>query len=144
MAKRGALVLALALAGCEDAYYPRPVVEYGANWMGVQAFSHEFCSDCHPSIAEPAFPDALEADLTCYNDACEVTPTECTGLTCDDCRALLCSTYIVPHDPEGSLFWRVISDDDRQPGERAEPPTGTLSAEQIEFVREWIDAGAPL
>ena len=50
MPVRGVLALLLALAGCEDAWYPQPVVEYGSNWMGVQAFSHDFCSDCHPSV----------------------------------------------------------------------------------------------
>ena len=144
MLVRGVLALVVALAGCEDSYYPRPVVEYGSNWMGVQAFSHDFCSDCHPSVAEPAFPDALQADLECWDDVCEVAPTECAGLTCDDCRALLCGRYVIPNDPEGSLFWRVISDEDREPGDRAEPPTGTLTAEQIEFVRTWIDEGASL
>ena len=67
MVVRGLLALVVALAGCEDAYYPRPFVEYGDNWMGVQAFSQDFCSECHPSVAEPAFPDALEADAECWD-----------------------------------------------------------------------------
>ena len=108
----------------------------------------EICSECHPSVAEPAFPDALEADAECWDAACPnqpPAPAECSGLTCEECGALRsCGSYVVPEDPEGSLFWRVISDEDRQPGDRAEPPTGTLEADQIRFVRDWIDDGVPL
>ena len=94
-----------------------------ANWTGVFAFTYAECRQCHDSIAEPLWPEALEADILDPDD--------------DD-------PYIVPGDPQASYFWRVLSEADRQPGDLKMPMTGTLPAEQIEFIEEWILAGAPL
>ncbi len=51
--------------------------------------------------------------------------------------------WIVPGRPESSRLFQVVKLSDRDPG--AMPPTGhALSKTEIETLREWIQAGAPL
>lgn len=116
------LVAALALlVGCDDTVFPPHYVEYEPDWLGIQAFTYQNCRGCHPSIAEPSWPEALEDDILSGE-----------------------GVYVVPGDAQASWFWRVLSDEDRETGDPIMPATGALPAEQIEFVREWIEAGAPL
>jgi hypothetical protein len=65
----------------------------------------------------------------------------------NDTRALAAlrgpGNWIVPGKPESSRFLRVVTIPDSQPG--AMPPTGhAISAREIEKLRAWIAAGAPL
>lgn len=121
MSTRAVLVLATMLVGCDDTVFPQHIVEYENDWTGVSAFTYNTCRGCHPSVAEPSWPEALEEDLLSEE-----------GL------------YVVPGDPAASYFWRVLSDADREEGDLRMPATGSLPPEQIEFIREWILAGAPL
>jgi uncharacterized membrane protein/mono/diheme cytochrome c family protein len=47
---------------------------------------------------------------------------------------------VVPFEPAQSELWNLIRDDEMPP---AEAEAGTLSAEEKEVIRAWIEAGAP-
>lgn len=49
------------------------------------------------------------------------------------------AALIVPGNPDGSRLWQVIQHHDN---DVAMPPSGKLSPEQIEFLRQWIISGA--
>lgn len=121
MSPRALLVVVALVAGCDDTIYPQHLVEYEPDWLGVQAFTYNSCRQCHPSIADPSWPEGLEDDLVSGE-----------------------GVYVVPGDPAASFFWRVLSDEDREPGDPIMPANGALPEEQIQFVKEWILAGAPL
>ncbi len=119
----GLVALALLItAGCDDTLFPGNERVYEPNWLGVQVFTFDHCAQCHPSLAEPAFPAAIEEDIRNED-----------------------GVYVVPGDPEASLLWRVLSSDDRLTGDPPKMPLGRpLRPERVAFVREWILAGAPL
>lgn len=51
--------------------------------------------------------------------------------------------WIMPGKPEHSLLYQVVTLKDEQPG--AMPPTGhAIAARDVETLRVWIQAGAPL
>ena len=51
--------------------------------------------------------------------------------------------WILPGYPESSRFYQVVAAGDEQP--MAMPPTGhAISRADVETIREWIAAGAPL
>lgn len=53
------------------------------------------------------------------------------------------ANWIVPGHPERSRFFQVVTLTDAQPG--AMPPTGhAISAAEVEKLRAWIVAGAPV
>ena len=53
------------------------------------------------------------------------------------------ANWIVPGQPESSRFLQVVALADSQPG--AMPPTGhAISANEVEKLRTWIAAGAPI
>ena len=53
------------------------------------------------------------------------------------------ANWIVPGHPERSRFFEVVTLTDAQPG--AMPPTGhAISAAEVEKLRAWIVAGAPV
>ena len=56
-------------------------------------------------------------------------------------RDCLGMPFVVPGDPDGSLFYRKLLDDPGC-GERMPLGGGALPAEQIEMVRSWIVDGA--
>jgi len=142
MPYRQALVLTALLGGCDDTLFSNQVVEYEENWSGVVAFTYANCRQCHPSVAEPTWPDALEVDLEEDSKVCDES-IDCESGTCGDDGT--CDTlYVVPNDPQASYFWRVLSEDARQPGDLTMPASGQLPAEQIEFIEEWIINGASL
>ena len=65
-------------------------------------------------------------------------------LVCVDIRNRTCGDYVVPFEPEDSYLWRVLSEEASEAGDQMMPMTGYLPPEQVEFIREWIEAGAPL
>jgi hypothetical protein len=129
MKRLSTLVLVWGLGvACDDTVFePPPDLGsddgYEATWVGVQQFADDHCSRCHPSIALPALPEALEDDLLAGDEV-----------------------YVVPGSPEDSLFWRVISVDDRLAGDPPPMPSGNgpLPPELTEHVYDWILDGAPL
>ncbi|MBW2257110.1 MAG: hypothetical protein JRI25_21300 [Deltaproteobacteria bacterium] len=120
------LVLGLGVA-CDDTVFESPELisdeGYEATWEGVQLFVGDHCSSCHPRVTLPALPEALEEDLLAGDEV-----------------------YVVPGSPEDSLFWRVISVDDRLEGDPPPMPNGSgpLPAEETEHVYDWILDGALL
>ena len=167
MPHRGTVVaLAMLLAGCDDTLYQYPprIVEYDADWDGVVAFTYDHCRQCHPALVPSVpLPEALEEDVRCEDRVCErerhasrarEAPEDRdhpldddrlnAPLVCIDIKDRICGDYVVPGDPEGSYFWRVLSEEAAEPGDQKMPMTGYLPPEQVEFIREWIEAGAPL
>lgn len=118
-----ALIAAVLLAGCDDTVFKSQEVGYEPDWLGVQIFMVDHCTQCHPSIAEPEWPEALEEDILSGEH-----------------------DYVTPGSPEDSMIWRVISPAEQVPGDPPKMPQGTgpLPLPLTEHVREWIEMGAPL
>ena len=120
----------LALAGCDNTLFGVPIggddaavePEYEVSFAGVEAMWVDHCQVCHPTV-DPFVIDDLIDDVD-----------QETG------------RYIVPGDPEDSMFWRLISASRIDGDPRTMPdgaPSGLRPAER-EHVRRWILDGAPL
>ena len=166
MPTRGVLAMALFLAGCDDTLYryPPPIVDYDPDWDGIVAFTYDNCRVCHPGVVPSVpLPEAIEDDVRCTTHKCDKVvlampsqrqaefdrdhPFEEGAQNDQECvkpRERICGDYVVPFEPEESYFWRVISETEHEPGDQMMPMTGYLPARQVEFVKEWIELGAPL
>ena len=73
---------------------------------------------------------------------CHSGPKARAGVNILDRDGLIKKEKVVPGKPDDSLLYQLISATD----ESAMPPTGRtrLSADQIEVIRKWIVAGAPV
>ena len=109
------------------------------------------------SCSHRATPPAVEADPPTFAKARVVLETNCVhchgdyrlqGMPPIDTTRLLSKligpgNYIVPGQPEKSRFFQVVTFPDEIPN--AMPPTGhAISPAEVQALREWIVAGAPL
>jgi cytochrome c5 len=117
------LLAAVFAAGCDDYIYQSGGggEVTGADWTSVKAFFDNECNACHSGTL-PILPDDIEADIT-------------SGA----------GEYVVAGSAADSSLWRVVS------GELADGDfdvmplgSGPLPADEIAFLKEWIDAGASL
>ena len=89
------------------------------------------CSTCHSTTPSN---QACTAGLEC--------PPRGLALGVDDYYGLLGSGTVIPSDPAASrLWWRITASDAGQRMPLGYPP---LTEDQLETIRNWILAGAPL
>lgn len=100
--------------------------------------------------AGPTFDPNAEA-TACALDV-QIFQPSCAGchrpggqvpdLTFDGLPALLNGRYVVPSNPPGSLLYRKISNTMAANEGGVMPPSGTLPADRVAFVEQWIREGA--
>lgn len=109
--------LCVVAAGCDDTEFNSSgASEYEASATGAVALMHDHCIECHPSLIRTFSTPILIGDIESGE-----------------------GEFVVAGDAAASVFWQRMVDE-----ERPMPPTGLLPADQIEGIRTWIDAGAPL
>jgi len=118
--RTAAAALALFAAGCTSPHRAEPSSPVGT-FASVRPVLETHCVHCHGKtrLAQmPAFTDTAAL-------------------------ARLKGTWIIPGHPERSRLLQVVTLTDQQPG--AMPPTGhALAQADVEKIRAWIQAGAPL
>jgi len=116
-------LLLLLFTGCDDTVFPVPARTYPATWFGVQMLCYDQCAQCHPSSVSPiALPDAVQMDIENGDDF-----------------------YVTPGIPADSMFYRVLTADQRLDTDPPQMPLGRpLPADQIAPVKQWILQGGPL
>jgi hypothetical protein len=92
---------------------------YPATWAGVDQMFSDHCDSCHPALQGVNLHEAI------YDDVLN------GGLY-----------YVIPGDAAASWLYQVLIWDDplKMPMYASQP----LPASEIDHVRVWIDAGAPL
>jgi hypothetical protein len=132
-------VLLLALAGCtsatDDSGAPAATFTEIHTTLFPQATPAK-CDFCH---GQPA-SQVSNGLLNMGSDDRDAAYAAIIGQTSTsrDCAG---QPYVVPGDPEASLFYVKLLDDPGC-GERMPLGGGNLPADQIEMVRSWIAAGA--
>lgn len=115
-----AAALAFFAAGCTSPH-PAESASPGGTFARVRPVLEAHCVHCHGKtrLAQmPAFTDTAAL-------------------------ARLKGTWIIPGQPERSRLLQVVTLTDQQPG--AMPPTGhAIAKADVEKIRAWIQAGAPL
>ena len=131
------LLLAGAVVACSDATPPAPAGRFARIQSEILDGS---CAGCHDNSANPAAGLSLTAGHSLANLVGSAT-------TNDDARADGLKR-ITPSSPEMSLLYRKLSFTGWPAGRNygSPMPLGlpSLSIGQMEFVRQWIAAGAPL
>lgn len=94
------------------------------------------CDYCHGQVANQVSNGLLNMG----NDDRDAAYAAITGTTSvsRDCAGM---AYVVPGDPESSLFYLKLLDDPGC-GEKMPLGGGNIPAEQVEMVRSWIAGGA--
>lgn len=149
--RRLALLLALALGGCDDTLFgvaktgggvgggaegggeggegggdDTAVVEEG--WCAVQSLLTASCVSCHGADSPIA---ALDLETDPY-----------TEIVNQPAKTYAEETLVIPGDPEGSLLYRKASGTQKSDEGDPMPPSSGLNAEKAEILRVWIAAGA--
>jgi hypothetical protein len=94
------------------------------------------CDSCHGQPASQVSNGLLNMGSD-DRDAAYAAIIDATS-TSRDCKGM---PYVVPGDPESSLFYVKLTRD-FECGERMPLGGGALPSDQIEMVRSWIAAGA--
>jgi len=120
ISKATVLILLLSLSSCyydEEVVIPEVVldpIEDVSFANEIQPIFTEFCAACHPNAAPP--------DLTAGNS-----------------YAAIINGDIVPFDLNASSLYQTLITTDAS---ELMPPSGSLSDEDINLVKSWIEQGA--
>lgn len=137
-----AALLFVAITGCKDEpEYVAPDSSYGLIYDRIFATSCAL-SGCHHEAEKKRDP----AGTVPYLDG-EAAYTNLLNATPHDLRAANADLKLVlPGSPDSSFLYQKIIFDSSAFQFGSAMPTGglELTANQIEFVRQWIAAGAPL
>jgi predicted CxxxxCH...CXXCH cytochrome family protein len=123
--------LLLILAGCDDTIFPNgggTIVTPEEGWCGVRSVIDASCTSCHGGSSPLGSLD-LSGDAW----------TALVGVASAGTPAW---TLVVAGDPDNSLFYQKMAGTQPADGGGVMPPTGALSAETLDVVRQWITDGA--
>ncbi|MEY3442690.1 MAG: hypothetical protein RLZZ519_971 [Bacteroidota bacterium] len=138
----GCLVAIFCLASCkEEVEYVAPDSSFGLVYDQIFAPSCAL-SGCHLTPVkkrDPAGePPYLSGEET-FNSLINVTPTALQAASAG-------LKLVIPGNPDSSYLYQKVIYDSSAFAFGAKMPSGglTLTANQVEFMRQWIAAGAPL